>query len=235
MTQPKPFLPVQPNNQPYYVREVQNWAIQQERQRHIEAILWVGEPTLFLLLWKVEDYEAGYVARCPRCRLSDDSLNDRIEKVYQQPVQATCPYCFGTTFDGGVRAKVVRPAIFTDSNEIERKSARGVIYPESCVVESTDDFRARQGDYACRQDGSRWQLSQPNGIQLRTGYAHPAQANAALGYAQIPATRQDPSSVAFQIPPNDAELGGWLTSPQYWPTPANDMVAGPAIPGGEVP
>jgi hypothetical protein len=235
MTQPQPPPVVHPNNQPFYVRETQDWAITQERMRHHEAILWVGEPTLFILLWKVADFEANLVARCPHCQVTDGSVDQRVQQVYNQPLQATCAWCFGTTFDGGVRAKVVRPAIFTDSADTERKSARGTIYPESCTVETLNDFQARTGDYAARMDGSRWQLSQPNIIALRTGYAYPGQVAASLGYTVIPAAREDLSSVVFQIPPNRDELASWLTSPQYWPyPPSNDMVAGPTIPGRKV-
>jgi|tagenome__1003787_1003787.scaffolds.fasta_scaffold20951591_2 hypothetical protein len=235
MTAPVPPPRILPNNQPLYIRQPQDWALQQEQMRHVQAIYWVGEPALFLLLWKVEDFEAGYVGRCPRCRVTDGSVDARIEKVYKQPVQAQCPWCFGTSFDGGVRSKVVRPTIFNDSNEAERKSARGVTYPEATVVETTNDFRARQGDFVCRQDGSRWQLSTPNGIQLRTGFLHPNQTDTGLGYATIPATREDRSSVAFQIPPNATELDQWLTPSLYWPQPENNMEAGPSLPPDEFP
>ena len=135
----------------------------------------------------------------------------------------------------GCGPRVVRPAIFTDSNENERKSARGVVYPQSCTIETTNDFRARMGDFVCRQDGSRWQLSTPNGLQLRTGFMHPNQTVAGLGYAQIPATRADRSSVAYQIPPNNLELEQWLTPSLYWPVPSNDMQAGPPLPPDDAP
>ena len=235
MSAPIPPPRILPNNQPMYIRQSQDWALEQERMRHVEAIYWVGEPAQDVFLWKEEDYEAGYVSRCPRCRQVDGSIDARIQEAYRQPVQTQCPWCFGTTFDGGVRAKVVRPTIFTDTNEIERKGARGVVYPESCTVETTNDFRARMGDFVCRQNGSRWQLSVPNGILLRTGFMHVNQRDAGLGYAQIPAARMDRSSVAYQIPPNTDELDQWLTSPQYWPQPTNDMRAGPPLPPDDFP
>lgn len=235
MTQPKPPAPVQPNNQPYYVRQTQDWAIQQERQRHIQAMLWTGEPALFVLMWKVEDFDAGYVARCPRCRQDPTSIEGRVQAVYKQPLTATCPFCFGTTFEGGIRAKIVRPTIFTDADEDERKSARGVTHPESLSVESTDDFRTRTGDYVFRQDGSRWQLSTPSRVQLRTGFQSPTQAYSSIGYARIAANREAETSVAYQIPPNPQELRTWLTEPLHWPNPnSNDLVNGPLIPGDEV-
>jgi hypothetical protein len=234
VTAPIPQPSVHPNVQPYYVRQTQDWTVQQERQRHTQALYQIGEPALFVLMWKVEDFEAGYTSRCPRCRANDGSVDSRIEAVYRQTLTATCPWCFGTTFTGGVRAKIIRPAIFTDVDEDERKSARGVVHPESCQVETTEDFRSRTGDYVFRQDGSRWQLGAPTRIQLRTGYQHPSQGANSIGYGRITASREDEASVAFQIPPNRQELQGWLAAPAQWPGSSNDLVSGPLIPGTEV-
>lgn len=234
MTTPQPAQPTQPNHQPYYVRQTQDWAVAQERQRHQQALYQVGEPVLFALLWRQEDFDAGLVGHCPRCRQIDGSLNARIENVYKQALTTLCPYCFGTTFNGGIRAKIIRPAIFTDTDEDERRTARGVVHPESTTVESTDDFRSRSGDFVFRQDGSRWQLGTPARLQVRTGFAHPTQQDASIGYTRIPASREDKSSVAYQIPPNRDELMVWLTPPQHWPAQPNDMLNGPLIPGTEI-
>lgn len=233
MTAPRPPAPVHPNNQPYYIRQTQDWAVQQERQRHIQAMYQTGEPALFVLLWKVEDFDHGYCVRCPRCRQGAGTVQGRVEAVYKQPLTATCPWCFGTTFEGGIRAKIVRPAIFTDVDEDERKSGRGVVHPESLTVESTDDFRSRSGDFVFRADGSRWQLGLPARVQLRTGFQQPTQTLSSIGYARIPAAREDETSVAYQIPPNPQELRAWLTEPLHWPGPSNDLVNGPLIPGTE--
>lgn len=215
------LAPAEITNQPYYIRQTQDWAIAQERQRHQQAIYQVGEPALFLMMWKVEDFEAGLVSPCPRCRSTDDSVDARISAVYQQPQTARCPFCFGTTFEGGVRAKILRPAIFTDADEDERKAARGVTHGENAMVESTNDFRTRTGDYVFRRDGSRWQLGHPQRVMLRTGYEHPSQASDSLGYARIPAAREDASSVAFEIPPSREELGAILVEPLHYPVPTN--------------
>lgn len=233
VTAPRPPVPIRPNTQPYYVRATQDWAVQQERQRHTQAMYQVGEPALFVLMWHVEDYEAGYVGKCPRCVQDPTTVEGRIQAVYRQPLTSTCPFCFGTTFDGGIRAKIVRPALFTDADEDERRGERGVTHAESTMIESTEDFRCRTGDFVFRADGSRWQLSTPRRVQLRTGYQHPTQAASSIGYTQIPANREDESSVAFQIPPNPQELRAWLIAPQQWPNPVNDVVIGPLIPGDE--
>ena len=224
-----------PNAQPFYVRQTQDWAVTQERQRHTQALHWVGEPALFVLMWKVEDYEHGLVTKCPRCSATDSSVDARIAAVYQQPQTARCPFCFGTTFHGGVRAKIIRPAIFTDVDEDERKGGRGVTHSEQLTVESTEDFRSRTGDFVFRRDGSRWQLGLPTRVQVRTGFGHPTQEAASIGYARMPAAREDESSVAFEIPPNANELREWLAAPSRWPAGTDhDVLNGPLIPSTEI-
>lgn len=227
---------VEPNVQPFYVRQRQGWAIANERQRHVQALFTIGEPAMFTLMWKVEDFEAGLVTRCTRCRQDPDSIEGRIEAVYQQPLTATCPVCYGTTFEGGIRAQIIRPAIFTDTDEDERRSGRGVVRPENATVESTEDFRVRTGDFVFRHDGSRWQLGAPTRVQVRTGYEQPTQQATSIGYARIPANREDESSVAYVLPPTASQLTSILT--QAGPFP-NDMsqyetINGPLVPSTEV-
>jgi hypothetical protein len=220
-----------PNAQPFYVRGVQNWAISQERQRHTQALFQVGEMVMFILLWKTEDFEAGLVDRCIRCSPVNDSLIARTSAVYEQPITYRCPVCFGTTYGEGVRAKIIRPAIITDSDEDERKSPRGVLHAESVVVESTEDFRSHTGDFLLRQDGSRWMLGAPARIMIRTGMQRPTQAESSIGYARIPASREDEASVAFIIPPGPAELAQLLAQPVGWPNMTDtDVLNGPLIP-----
>lgn len=230
-------------HQPFYLRQTQPWAVEQESMRHAQALMQVGEPVVFVLMWKVEDYEAGLVDRCPRCRQDTDTLTGRIQAVYKQPLTALCGYCFGTTFHGGIRARIVRPAVVTDADEDERKGGRGVTHSESVSVQATNDFRSRTGDFMFRHDGSRWQLSLPQRVMLRTGFEAPTQYGDSTGYATIPARREDASSVAFQIPPPREELPALLASPGWWPagrrgqdpnTPyfssTHDVINGPLIP-----
>lgn len=223
--------PVEHTVQPYYVRRRQDWAIDNERQRHKQALYTVGEPALITLMWKVEDFEAGLVERCPRCRQDPNSVQGRIQAVYQQPLTARCPVCYGTTFGEGIRAQIIRPTIFTDADEDQVKSVRGVVHPENVTVESTDDFRSRTGDFIFRKDGTRWQLGRPSRVQVRTGYEQPTQETSSIGYARIPASREDESSVAFDIPPVASQLQEYLVNERYVPDASlYEVLNGPLIP-----
>jgi hypothetical protein len=223
--------PVGLSNSPFYLRPHQNWAIEQERYRHNQALYSVGEMVMFVLMWHVEDHLKGYVRRCPRCFNGDDA---RAAKVYEQSTVNKCPMCYGTTFEGGVRAKIIRPAIITDSDDNEIQGERGVTFPVKVTVESVSDFRFRNGDYLFRQDGSRYQLGNPQRTQLRTGFEHPSQAADSIGYAMGTATLENSTTVAWMISPTQDELQDLLRTSGRYPVQATDVTNGPLIPEGFV-
>jgi hypothetical protein len=179
----------------------------------------IGEYALFVLMWTVEDFNDGLVSRCQRCGFKGNDLEARKANVYVQTSKNKCPECFGTTFSGGVRAKVVRPAVFTDSDDEEKRGAKGVTHPQNVSIESTSDFRFRAGDFVFRQDNSRWQLTTPQRVTLRTGFEHPTQKDNALGYVRAMGQLEDETSVAYMIPPNDSQLAGILAEPARYPYP----------------
>lgn len=191
---------------PYYIRESQSWAVEQERRRHNQALWMVGETTMFALMWHIEDFQEGLVERCRTCYDSQGAIAD----VYGQSDQNKCPDCFGTTFDGGFKAIIVRPAIFSDTDEGETFHGRGVIHPNDLAIESTPDFRVRNGDYCFRATGERYYLRVPERITLRTGYGLPTQQDMAIGYNHSNAQVEDPTSVAYLIPPPQDEVNNLL-------------------------
>lgn len=221
MPLPIPFTPpsTPPSTaQPYYLRDPQTWAVAQERQRHNQALYLVGEWAIFFLMWHVLDFEYGLVARCVTCYASADPLANRITNVYQQPTRNKCPDCYGTTFEGGYRARIVRPAVFTDSEESERTDKRGAVHPDDVTVESTSDFRVRSGDYVLRADNSRWRLRGPQRVMLRTGFEHPTQAGNSLTYNSMRAGFEEPTTVAYLLPPTDAPtVRATLSAPVQFP------------------
>jgi hypothetical protein len=209
-------IPIGLSNQPFYVRDRKNWAIDQENYRHKQAIYTIGEYALFVLMWTVEDFQAGLVQRCQRC-FEGNNLAARTSKVYEQPTQNKCTECFGTTFLGGTRAKIVRSAIFTDSDDDEKRGNKGVTHPQRLSIESTNDFRFRAGDYVFRIDGSRWQLTGPQRVTLRTGFEHPTQTADSIGYVRAVGSLEDKTSIAYSIPPTEDQLVNILRSSYPYP------------------
>lgn len=235
---PPPGVPARTPPNRLYVRDRQNWAVDQERYRHDQALYSLGEYSIFYLMWSLLDLEAGLTTRCPTCYGAAGSTQDAIAQAYQQPKINKCPDCFGTTFAGGFRAKIVRPALWADDDESEKLDKRGVVHPESVSVETTWDFRMRQGDYIIRADGSRWRLpASPRRTTLRSGWDHPGQKQNSITYAQIQARFEEPGTVAYMLDPTDkAALRTLLTQRSYAPQafPALEVVRGPLVPDDAV-
>lgn len=194
----RPATPAPPGT--YSLTQAQGWAVTQERMHHDQALYLLGEWCFFVLMWSQIDFEAGDVARCSRCWPDSDALEHRLAEVYEQPRQNECPVCFGTSFEGGYRARIVRPSIVTDAEETAKLEKRGVIHPADTNVQTTADFRCREGDFMIRADGSRWSLTSIQRTMLRAGFAHASQEDEAVGL-QMRATRQEDSTVAYKIPP----------------------------------
>ena len=237
MVTPIPFVPGQPGPggafgpptvQPYYVRETQGWAVEQEHMRHNQALWSIGEYACFLLLWHIQDFEAGLVQRCLTCY----QPRGKIAEAYGQPSQNKCPNCLGTTFEGGYRALIFRPAIFTDTDESEQIAQRGVVHANDVSIDSTSDFRVRTGDYCFRQNNDRYYLRVPNRITVRTGFSHPAQAAAAIGYNHSRATLEDPGTISYLAPPTEFELASILSMTSRKPVDFSEyeIIRGPLIP-----
>lgn len=229
----RPPQPGLPRLQPTWQRDVQRWAIGEERRRHVQALWQFGELAVFCLMWTAADEAAGLVVRCLRCFANPSlSTEDRISASYGQGNQYACTDCFGTQFEGGFRALIVRPAIFNDMDKGQTKGAKGVVQPGTLGIETTPDFRIRPGDYCFRSDGDRFQLRQPRRTTLRTGFATPWQADAAIDYNQLNAALEDPASVAYQIPPARSELAQVLGT--YTRLPADfswfEVIRAPLIP-----
>lgn len=231
---PAPIQQPEIQAQPFYVRQTQDWAITAEHQRHDQVLYTVGEYAMFVLLWHLQDFDAGLVGRCTVCSGQAGSPQAAVAQVYKQPVINRCPSCYGTTFQGGIKAQIVRPAIFGDADQAEQVSSRGIVHPEDIQVESTADFRIRTGDYAFRSTGERYYLRAPRRTTLRTGFGTPTQSTAAINYNLARASLEDSNaSVAYMMPPAAAALSGALQSASAG-YPANfatlEQINGPLIP-----
>lgn len=229
---PPPPVPVAPLTvQPYYVRDTQDWAVQQENQRHDQAMYSVGEYTMFVLMWHVLDFEAGLVGRCTQCYIPAG----KIAEIYKQPTKNKCLGCFGTTFEGGFKARIVRPAIFSDTNEEESTDRRGAVHTQATSIESTSDFRIRKGDYAFRADGTRWWLRGAEVVRLRSGFGYPSQTNEGLNVNISQANLEESETVAYLIPPTTSDLKGILNQSSRVPIDfaTYEVVRAPLISGGQ--
>lgn len=166
------------------------------RFSHDEALYSLGEWTIFFLMWRIDDYNAGLVERCSNCYLPFGDVSE----VFKQPSIRNCPVCFGTTFEGGYKARIVRPAIWNANAEEDKEQRRGEITRNSASVQSTSDFRLRVGDYLVRGDNKRWQMRSPAPTFLREGFATATPELNQMGSLYTQCDIEDESSVSYIIP-----------------------------------
>lgn len=205
-------VPTTPKD-PYQLRDPQDWAVDQERQHHNEALYCAGEYAFFVLMWGVREFEQGRVERCSRCY--GGNVDAGIVSVYNQASQARCPICFGTTFEGGWRARIVRPSLwdFSEDDEPRGQRRRGLAIQARAAVQSTSDFQVRTGDYILRGDGTRWQITSLLASHLRTGFETPLSTRAIVAFNYGEAVREDEASVAYDLPPTTNDLRDILDMP----------------------
>lgn len=182
---------------PHWVQDPQDYAVATLVQDQDDALWTFGEYVMLVLLWNIRDFERGQVARCPTCYSNFGKIAD----AYGQAAKEKCPDCFGTTFQGGFRAKIVRPAIFTavdvDDNP---EGSRGHIASASTSVQTTNDFTLRNRDFVFRGDGSRWSFIRPASTVAYTGFEVKGPI---VGWNAGQVVREDESSVAYTVPPED--------------------------------
>lgn len=191
----------------YHLPNRQPWAVEQMQGRHNDALYRFGEYSMFVLLWKLRDFSAGYVARCTNCQVAAEAgINQDILDVYKQSPEHNCPVCLNTTFEGGYKAKIIRPSLWDFSEDVEQDNRRGVINTAQAAVQSTPDFRMDVGDYIIRADGTRWNVQSLATNHLRTGFEYPMKSETILGFNYGRCVKEDPSSVAFEVAPKDPSI-----------------------------
>lgn len=188
---------------PQWHPDPQEYARNIQRANHDQALAHFGEYTIFVLMWRLEDFNAGLVTRCSTCYTAYGKVAD----AYGQSSQEKCSACYGTTFEGGIKARIARLALW-DMQEQENRSQqrRGNETTNNARVQSASDFRLRTNDFAFRGDGTRWRIQSIDTDHLRTGFQMPSNVRTPLGYAFGQVVLESTASVAYDIPPDEATL-----------------------------
>lgn len=190
--------PSRKDGQPYSAAPYMGWTSNLIEAQHEEALYAFGELCLFTLMWRPVDFEKGLVAHCSTCFAGESA---RQAAAFNQPTRKECPDCFGTTFEGGFRAQIIRPTILADRNSEMSDEARGVVVSDTLLFETTADFTLHKGDYLFRFDNTRFQCEEKGQGVVRTGFAPPYGIDSYSGSST--ARMEEPTSVAFLIPPLD--------------------------------
>lgn len=186
----------------FWMPQPQAFAEDHMRQHHTEALYRHGEYAMFTLMWNEQDFERGLVDRCPACFVSAG----RIAAAYDQGVRGKCPECFGTTFQGGFRAQVIRPTLWTDRQTDHADSERGPLVLDGVTIETVAGFTIRRGDYVFRGNGTRYQTEEGSVLGLRSGFLMPDSASSIAGTISQARLESEKGSPAYLIPPTTPEL-----------------------------
>jgi hypothetical protein len=216
----------------------QPFAIKTQARSHDEVLHSFGEYALFVLMWTLLDHEAGRVARCSRCATTTGTGTSEhdalIFETFKQSPENICPNCYGTTFEGGWKAKIVRPAIWDYQEERWDKGKRGYAVNLEGSLQTTNDFHLADGDYAFRADGTRWKIAGGSTDRIHDGFGLPTRADSNLGYSYATVIREDEAAASYSIPPATAtELRALLEQVgRHFPvdTSGVDQVRGPLLP-----
>lgn len=191
-----------------WLPDPQGYAINQVALRHEQALTFYGEYSMFILMWRLADHLKGFVERCSTCWRDDASvgMTKEMAEVYGQSPREKCPNCFGTTFEGGYKARIIRLALWDANEATQQSNRRGEVDVNTASVQTTEDFRMRSGDYIFRADGTRWRVQTISTNHLRTGFMMPSTPRTPVGYNFGQVVREDPATVAYTIDPSPAEL-----------------------------
>lgn len=211
---------------PFWLPPKQTTAEAIVRDEHFEALYAAGEYVMFILWWTAIDHEQGLVEHCHTCWGSS-----REAQAFSQPLRNDCPDCFGTGFEGGYRAKIMRPAIITDNAPNTEPGNRGVFVTDDITVETTDDFTLRNRDIVVRSDNSRWLCSQKQSVTIRSGFAYPNSDTNIGGMIQH-ARLEDRESIVYKVPPtSDVAVDVLLKATSHVPALFSDAedIRGPLV------
>ncbi len=193
--------------QPWLLRSQEKWANDLVVASHMEALYTYGEPCIFTLMWRAQDHDDGLVELCSQCM-------GRSALAFQQSERSKCPNCYGTTFEGGIKRQVIRPALFNDRNVEMTDTNKGTVSIDTLMVETTPDFAFRKGDFIFRYSGERYQGEEKGEGVVRTGYGNPDPEDSFRG--TIPSVRlEDLTSIAHTIPPFLPEIKTLLDGPPF--------------------
>lgn len=181
----------------YHHTQHQQWAVDQAQQHHKEALYAIGEYAIFLLMWNIEDFTRGYVERCSNCYVP---YGEKAE-TFGQPAFNKCPVCLGTTFEGGYKAMLLRPSIWATDEENDRLDEQGVVVHQTASIQSTDDFRLRNGDYVIRADNTRWRVGEVNSVEIRSGFAVSRYDRSLFAFTYEQIFLEDPKTVIYDFDP----------------------------------
>lgn len=205
--------------------------IEQEQQRHDDAIHWFGEMSCFISWWRPEDFDLGLVGRCTDCYIPLGDIAD----AYRQAGQDKCPTCFGTSFEGGIKTLLYRPALWDLTPRSESQVKRGDVTIVNATIEMLSNVDMHQADVVVRADGTRWRINQPVWQEITTGFGSQKGSKPLRLGGKVQAVLEDPSTVNYfpAVSLEALNLDGWLPYVPHSPHPLDQEGPPPVVDPGD--
>lgn len=111
-----------------------------------DSLSYLGEQAILLQMYHIAADE-GIADRCVN-----------YDDVYQACSLSSCPYCYGTTFQGGVKAAGRVWAMFSDTTGTENSDKTGFWDPDARTVQTEWFPPLTKRDYVVRVPDTAWSI-----------------------------------------------------------------------------
>lgn len=135
------------------IRLVKQYSVQRARDWIRGSLQANGEQAILLSMYHPKDN----AQKCPNCTTAAYSGGS-----------ANCPICYGTSFNGGVRAARRVWAMFSDHHLAEKQSQRGVWAPDDREIQTEAFPELIEHDYVVRV--RTWNLSGDTPLEIAGFY-----------------------------------------------------------------
>lgn len=179
---------------PIYVQDIEDWAVSQQQEYHLEALLRFGERVVLKRRWQVEDHKNGLVSRCTQCSDGrDPGVQTRLANAYKQTGDSQCAGCYGTGFQNGfMEPSIVTYMLAVDSADDIQKHRSGQRVTEDPVIQLPHMPFAREGDLIVRFkswidavtpdiEEFRYIVDAPQELTVRTGLEYGTNSSMLVG------------------------------------------------------
>lgn len=110
-----------------------------------EALELEGELALYYQMYNPQNAEG--VARCSHC------FDPRYAQPYSTSPQGICPYCFNTTYEGGIKQAFFAPLLISKPDISDDHQPYGDLAQQSANIYLPDYIEAWKGDFVVRING----------------------------------------------------------------------------------
>lgn len=127
------------------IRVYQPHTVEHMQRQVSDALQIIGERSIVFVMWNSQNVD-GNVKRCPHCY---DPVNGGTDTT-----GGICPYCFGTTYEHGIKEAHFTSVIFSAiKGESTYDKSMGEYDAENSTIQVGSDIEPHEKDYVAKIDG----------------------------------------------------------------------------------